>query len=179
METQVLRQGLDIIDDPLRRRGLRSRPFDGEGIAAEPRKLVENGVLKTWVLDLRSARQLKLKSTGHGSRGTSSPPSPATTNVHLSPGGKTPAELIGDINRGLLVTELMGFGVNGLTGDYSRGAAGFWIEKGELSYPVSEVTIAGNLKDMFLKLQPANDLEFKYGTNAPTTRVDGMTIAGK
>jgi PmbA protein len=179
METQVLRQGLDIIDDPLRRRGLRSRPFDGEGIAAEPRKLVENGVLKTWVLDLRSARQLKLKSTGHGSRGTSSPPSPATTNVHLSPGGKTPAELIGDINRGFLVTELMGFGVNGLTGDYSRGAAGFWIEKGELSYPVSEVTIAGNLKDMFLKLQPANDLEFKYGTNAPTTRVDGMTIAGK
>jgi PmbA protein len=179
MNTQVLRKGLDIIDDPLRRRGLRSRPFDGEGIAAQQRKLVEDGVLKSWVLDLRSARQLKLKSTGHGSRGTSSPPSPSATNLHLSPGRQTPAQLIGDINRGFFVTDLMGFGVNGLTGDYSRGASGFWIDKGEIAYPVSEVTIAGNLKDMFLTLQPANDLEFKYGTDAPTTRVDGMTIAGK
>jgi len=179
MNTQVLRKGLDIVDDPLRRRGLRSRPFDGEGIAAERRNLVEDGVLKSWVLDLRSARQLKLKSTGHGSRGTSSPPSPSPTNLYLSPGKQTPRQLIGDINKGFFVTDLMGFGVNGLTGDYSRGASGFWIEKGEIAHPVSEVTIAGNLKDMFLTLQPANDLEFKYGTDAPTTRIDGMTIAGK
>jgi PmbA protein len=179
MNTQVLRKGLDITDDPLRRRGMRSRPFDGEGIGAERRNLVEDGVLKSWVLDLRSARQLKLKSTGHGSRGTSSPPSPSPTNLNLSPGRKTPAQLIGDINRGFFVTDLMGFGVNGLTGDYSRGASGFWIEKGEIAYPVSEVTIAGNLKDMFMNLEPADDLEFKYGTDAPTTRVDGMTIAGK
>ncbi|WP_151120666.1 TldD/PmbA family protein [Hypericibacter adhaerens] len=179
MGTPVLHKGLDIVDDPLRRRGLRSRPFDGEGIAAQQRKLVEDGVLKSWVLDLRSARQLKLKSTGHGSRGTSSPPSPSATNIYLTPGQRTPGEIVGDINKGFYVTDLMGFGVNGLTGDYSRGAAGFWIEKGEIAYPVSEVTIAGNLKDMFLKLEPANDLEFKYGTDAPTTRVDGMTIAGK
>jgi PmbA protein len=179
LSTQVLPKGVDIIDDPLRQRGLRSRPFDGEGIAAQRRKLVEDGVLKSWVLDLRSARQLKLKSTGHGSRGTSSPPSPSATNLNLSPGKKTPEQLIGEINRGFFVTDLMGFGVNGLTGDYSRGASGFWIEKGQIAYPVSEVTIAGNLKDMFLQLEPANDLEFKYGTDAPTTRVDGMTIAGK
>jgi PmbA protein len=179
MNTQVLPKGVDIIDDPLRRRGLRSRPFDGEGIGAQRRKLVEDGMLRSWVLDLRSARQLKLKSTGHGSRGTSSPPSPSATNLNLNPGKKTPAELIGEIEKGFFVTDLMGFGVNGLTGDYSRGAAGFWIEKGQIAYPVSEVTIAGNLKDMFLAIEAANDLEFKYGTDAPTTRVDAMTIAGK
>ena len=135
-------------------------------------------MLTTWVLDLRSARQLGLKSTGHAARGTSSPPSPSLTNLYMAAGKMTPKEMIGGIFSGFYVTELMGMGVNGVTGDYSRGAAGFWIEHGEIAYPVSEVTIAGNLNDMFLNLTPANDLEFRYGTDAPTIRVDGMTVAG-
>ena len=142
------------------------------------RSLVEDGILKTWVLDLRSARQLGLASTGHASRGTSSPPSPSTTNLYLEPGKQTRDELIADIKSGLYVTELIGMGVNGVTGDYSRGAAGFWIENGELAYPVNEITIASNLKEMFLNLSAASDLEFRAGTNAPTLRVEGMTIAG-
>jgi PmbA protein len=171
--------GLDIVEDPLRPRGLRSAPFDGEGLPTSRRKLVADGVLTTWVLDLRSARQLGLKSTGNASRGTSGPPSPATRNLHLEPGPLTPAELMADIASGFYCTELIGMGVNNVTGDYSRGAAGFWIENGEIAYPVAEITIAGNLKEMFLNLAPANDLVFRYGTNAPTTRVDGMTVAGR
>jgi len=167
-----------IIDDPHRARGLNSKPFDGEGIANRKRAIVEDGVLTTWVLDLRSARQLGLKSTGHAARGTSSPPSPSLTNLYMAAGRMTPEEMIGGIFSGFYVTELMGMGVNGVTGDYSRGAAGFWIEHGEISYPVSEVTIAGNLNDMFLNLTPAKDLVFRYGTDAPTIRVDGMTVAG-
>jgi PmbA protein len=167
-----------IIDDPHRPRGLNSKPFDGEGIANRKRAIIEDGVLTTWVLDLRSARQLGLKSTGHAARGTSSPPSPSLTNLHMTAGRMPPKEMIGGVLSGFYVTELMGMGVNGVTGDYSRGAAGFWIEHGELAYAVSEVTIAGNLNDMFLNLTPANDLEFRYGTNAPTIRLDGMTVAG-
>jgi PmbA protein len=129
-------------------------------------------------MDLRSARQLGLTTTGHASRGTSSPPSPSTTNLHLEAGILTPEALIADIANGFYVTELMGMGINGITGDYSRGAAGFWIEDGVIAYPVSEATIAGNLKDMFLNVTPANDLTFRYGTNAPTLRIEGMTIAG-
>ena len=140
--------------------------------------LVEGGVLKNWVLDLRSARQLKLQTTGRAARGTSSPPSPSVTNLYMKSGTPSPHDLIKDIRSGFYVVELIGFGVNMITGDYSRGAAGFWIENGEVSYPVSEVTIAGNLKDMFRSMMPANDLEFRYGTNAPTIRVDGMTVAG-
>jgi PmbA protein len=171
-------RGLAIIDDPHRPRGLRSRPFDGEGIANRRLAIVEDGVLTTWLLDLASARQLGLKSTGHARRGTSSPPSPAPTNLWLEPGPVTAGELIGDVAQGFYVTELMGMGVNGVTGDYSRGAAGFWIENGALAYPVSEVTIAGNLKEMFQHLTAASDLEFKTGMDAPTLRVDGMTVAG-
>jgi PmbA protein len=167
-----------IIDDPHRPRGLNSKPFDGEGIANRRRAIIEDGVLTSWVLDLRSARQLGLKSTGHAARGTSSPPSPSLTNLHMTAGKASPKAMIGGIPSGFYVTELMGMGVNGVTGDYSRGAAGFWIEHGELAYPVSEVTIAGNLNDMFLNLTAANDLEFRYGTNAPTIRLDGMTVAG-
>jgi len=167
-----------IIDDPHRPRGLNSKPFDGEGIANRNRAIVENGVLTTWVLDLRSARQLGLKSTGHAARGTSSPPSPSLTNLYMAAGKMAPEEMIGGIFSGFYVTELMGMGVNGVTGDYSRGAAGFWIEHGEISYPVSEVTIAGSLSDMFLNLTPATDLVFRYGTDAPTIRVDGMMVAG-
>jgi PmbA protein len=175
---RILPQGVMVVDDPHRRRGLRSKPFDGEGLANRPRNIVEDGVLTTWILDLRSARQLGLKSTGHAARGTSSPPSPAPTNLYLTTGEAAPEELIAGVKTGFYVTHLMGFGINGTTGDYSRGAAGFWIENGSLAYPVSEVTVAGNLIDMFLNLTPANDLEFRYGTDAPTLRVDGMTVAG-
>jgi len=176
---RIFPEGVTIVDDPLRRRGLRSKPFDGEGVATGRRNLIDKGVLTTWVLDLRSARQLGLKTTGHAARGTSSPPSPSTTNLYLESGPISPDALIADIKSGLYVTELIGFGVNNVTGDYSRGATGFWIENGALAYPVSEVTIAGNLKDMFLNLTAANDLAFRYGTDAPTARIDGMTVAGK
>jgi PmbA protein len=140
--------------------------------------LIEDGVLKTWLLDSATARQLKLTSTGHAARGTGGPPSPSTSNLYLVPGKETPEALIADIADGFYVTELIGMGVNGVTGDYSRGAAGFWIENGKITYPVSEITIASNLNDMFLRMRPANDLIFKYGTNAPTLRIEGMTIAG-
>lgn len=175
----VFGPGITIVDDPHRRRGLRSKPFDGEGVANRRRAVVERGVLTTWLLDLRSARQLKLQSTGHAARGTGGPPSPAPSNLYLEPGDRTPDELMADIKQGFLVTELLGMGVNGVTGDYSRGATGFWIENGERAYPVSEVTIAGNLKDMFRALSAANDLQFRYGTDAPTVRIEGMTVAGK
>jgi PmbA protein len=175
---QIFPEGVTIVDDPHRHRGLRSKPFDGEGIANRRRAIVENGALTTWLLDLRSARQLGLQTTGHASRGTSSPPSPSPTNLWLEPGATTAAALIAGVERGLYVNELMGMGVSGTTGDYSRGAAGFWIENGVLSFPVSEVTIAGNLKNMFRQLTAANDLEFKSGVDAPTLRIDGMTLAG-
>jgi PmbA protein len=178
MGAQVFAKGVRIIDDPHRPRGLRSKPFDGEGVANKKRALIEDGVLTTWLLDCRSARQLGLTTTGHAARGTSSPPSPSATNLYLEPGKMTPEELMADIRQGFYVTELIGHGINGVTGDYSRGAAGYWIENGKLTHPVSEVTVAGNLKDMFLHLTPANDLLFRYGTDAPTVRIEGMTLAG-
>ena len=171
--------GIRIVDDPLRKRGLRSRPFDGEGVAGRRLDIVEDGVLKTWFLDCATARELELTTTGHAQRGVSSAPSPGPSNIHLEAGAVSPDELIADIAAGFYVTELIGFGVNQVTGDYSRGASGFWIENGKRTYPVSEVTIAGNLIDMFRSLAPANDLEFRFGTNAPTVRVEGMTVAGQ
>ena len=174
----VFAPGVNIIDDPHLLRGLRSKPFDGEGVANQRRALIDKGVLTTWLLDCASARQLGLQTTGHAARGTGGPPSPSTTNLYLEPGALTPQALMADIKQGFYVTELMGMGVNSVTGDYSRGAAGFWIENGQITYPVSEVTIAGNLKDMFARLTPASDLEFRQGTNAPTVRVEGMTLAG-
>ena len=174
----VFAEGIAIVDDPHRPRGLRSKPFDAEGLANARRNLIEAGRLTTWILDLRSARQLELQSTGHASRGTSSPPAPSVTNLYMEAGALSPKDLMADIDRGLYVTEMMGMGVNGVTGDYSRGAAGYWIEKGELAYPVSEVTVAGNLKDMFRRVTPADDLVFRYGTDAPTLRIEGMTVAG-
>jgi len=176
--TQIFSRGIRIIDDPLRRRGLRSRPFDAEGVASRPMALVEDGVLKSWLLDCASARELALATTGHAQRSASSIPSPGPTNLYLEPGAVTPEELMRDIKEGFYVTDLIGMGVNLVTGDYSRGAAGFWIENGERTYPVSEVTVAGHLLDMFRTLIPANDLTFRYGINAPTVRVEGMTIAG-
>ncbi len=174
----VFASDITIVDDPHRIRGHRSKPFDGEGVANARRPLIENGALTTWLLDCASARQLGLETTGHAARGTGGPPTPSPTNLYLEAGRLTPAELMADIQSGFYVTEVMGMGVNRVTGDYSQGAAGFWIEKGEIAYPVSEITIAGNLKDMYLRLTPASDLEFRYGTNAPTVRVEGMTIAG-
>lgn len=176
---QLFRPGIRIIDDPLRRRGQRSRPFDGEGVAGRPLAVVDDGVLKTWLLDCATARELNLTTTGHAQRGVSAPPSPGSTNLHLEAGSRTPEELMADISEGFYVTELIGMGVNQVTGDYSRGASGFWIENGRRSYPVSEVTIAGNLIAMFGALEPANDLEFRYGTNAPTVRIEGLTVAGR
>ncbi|HEY7978611.1 MAG TPA: TldD/PmbA family protein [Rhizomicrobium sp.] len=178
MGQAVFGPSINIIDDPHRVRGQRSKPFDGEGVANRKMALIENGVLTAWLLDTASAKQLGLTTNGHAARGTGGPPSPSTTNLYMSPGKLSPEELMADIKDGFYVTETMGFGVNGVTGDYSQGASGFWIENGKIAYPVSGVTIASNLKDMFLNLTPANDLEFRHGTNAPTIRVEGMTIAG-
>jgi PmbA protein len=174
----VFKPGVTIVDDPHRPRGLASKPFDGEGVANREWLLADNGVLTTWLMDTASARQLKLATTGHASRGTSGPPSPSTTNLYMRPGELSPEDMLKDIPSGLYVTELIGFGVNGITGDYSRGASGFWIENGALAHPVSELTVAGNLKDMFMEITPANDLTFRYGSNAPTLRIDGLMVAG-
>ncbi len=174
----VFAPGIDIIDDPLRPRGQRSRAFDAEGVATRKMHLVENGILKSWILDCASARELKLATTGHAQRGASSMPFPGPSNLHLAPGAQTPAQLIAEIEDGFYITDLIGMGVNLVTGDYSRGASGFWIENGECTFPVSEVTIAGHLDEIFRSLVPANDLEFRYGTNAPTLRIEGLTVAG-
>lgn len=178
MGEKIFSDGINVIDDPHRPRGFSSKPFDGEGIANKRTTLIDDGILTTWLLDLSAARQLGLESTGHASRGTSSPPSASATNLYMEAGSQTPAELMADIKNGFYITELIGMGINMITGDYSRGATGFWIENGEITYPVSEMTIAGNLKDMFANLVPANDLKFRYGTDAPTIRVDGLTVAG-
>jgi PmbA protein len=169
--------GITIIDDPHRARGLRSRPFDGEGLPTKETKLIDKGVLTGWLLDSASARQLGLAPTGHATRGGGSPGAGAS-NVHMVAGEATSRALMGDIERGIYVTELIGHGVNSVTGDYSRGAAGFLIEKGCTGPAVAEVTIAGNLLDMFANLRAASDLDFRYSINVPTLRVDGMTVAG-
>jgi PmbA protein len=178
MGKKLFASGIRIVDNPLKPRGLGSKPFDAEGLATKRYNVIEDGVLTTWFLDLAAARQLKLKPTGHASRGTSGPPSPSSSNIYLERGKASVEELIGDIKNGLYITDLIGFGVNGVTGDYSRGASGFWIENGKLAWPVAGITVAGNLKDMFLNMTPARDLEFKSTTNAPTVRIEGMTVAG-
>lgn len=179
MGEMVFSDAITIIEDPLRKRGHKSHPFDGEGLPAKQRNIIDKGRLTTWFLNLRSARQLGLEPSGHASRGISSPPGIASSNLYIEAGKKSPSDLIGAIDDGFYVTELIGFGVNGITGDYSRGASGYWIEKGVIAYPVSEVTIAGNLTDMFANLTPASDLDFRYGTDAPTLVIEGMTIAGQ
>jgi PmbA protein len=175
---KIFASGIRIVDDPLRPRGLASRPFDAEGVAGERRALIDDGVLTTWILDSATGRELGLPTTGHAQRGVSSTPGPGATNVHLEAGTQSPEALIADIAQGFYVTDLIGMGVNIVTGDYSRGASGFWIENGKRTYAVSEVTIAGHLTDLFRSLTPANDLEFRYGTNSPTLRVEGLTVAG-
>jgi PmbA protein len=163
-----------IIDDPHRMRSSSSRYSDGEGLPTKKRALFDKGVPHNWILDLKSARQLKLAPTGQGSRG-----GPTTFNIHMEAGAQSPEDMIKSAKHGLLVTEFIGSSINMVTGDYSRGCSGYWIENGEIAYPVSEVTIAGNLRDMFAKLVPASDLIFRGSTNAPSCMIEGMTIAGK
>ncbi|WP_409997652.1 TldD/PmbA family protein [Bradyrhizobium sp. SZCCHNRI3043] len=176
---QLFGKGIRIIDDPLRKRGLRSQPFDAEGVKVKQTALVDDGVLTTWLLDSGTARELGMVTTGHAHRGVSSSPSPGPFNLHLEAGVVTAKELISDIKQGFYVTDLIGSGVNGVTGDYSRGASGFWIENGEIGYAVSEVTIAGHLFEIFKSMTPASDLEFRYGVNAPTVRIEGLTLGGR
>ena len=178
MGESVFADGISIVDDSLRPRGMRSRPFDAEGLLSQRLELVREGRLQSWLLDCASARKLGLESTGSAGRGISSPPSPGPTNLYMVPGVVTPDELLETIGDGIYVTELIGMGVNPVTGDYSRGAAGFLIEGGVLGRPISEFTLAGNLKSMFASLTPASDLEFRYGVNAPTIAIPDMTIAG-
>ncbi len=174
---RILPAGLHVVDDPLRVRGLRSRAFDGEGLPTARKHLIDDGILTDWLLDSASARQLGEKPTGHATRGGGSPGAGAT-NVHLE-GGTASARALGDVKHGLYVTELIGMGVNPVTGDYSRGASGFIIENGSIGDAVAEVTIAGNLTDMLANLTAATDLNFRYVVNVPTLRVDGMTVAGE
>lgn len=178
MGERVFAPGIRIVDDPRRPRGLASRPFDGEGVAGPVLDLVADGVLQTWLLDGASARELGLETNGRASRGVGSP-SPGSTNVTLMPGTRTRDELIASIDRGLLVTDMIGSGVNGITGDYSRGASGFWIEKGEIGPPVSEITVAGNLSDMYARLVAADDLESRFAIACPSLMIEGLTIAGR
>lgn len=177
MGTRVFAPGIRILDDPHRPHGLRSRPFDGEGLPVSPMALVEDGVLQSWLLDSASARQLGLEPTGHASRGIGGAPGVGPSNLYMENGQVPVDTLISDIGYGLYVTELIGQGVNLVTGDYSRGAAGFLIEKGEITRPVSEITVAGTLQAMLRELTPANDLEFRHGINVPTLRIEGMTVA--
>lgn len=178
MGEQIFSDKIQVIDDPHRPRGFRSRPFDGEGLATQKRAFIENGVLKSWVLDLATARQLGLESTGNASRGAGSPPRPGMSNLYMDNGSRSLEELIADIEEGFYIDEMIGSSVNLVTGDYSRGASGFWIEKGKITFPVSEMTIAGHLNEIFSSLVAANDLEFKSGTDAPTLRIEGLTVAG-
>jgi len=175
---RVFAAGITVRDDPLRPRGLRSRPFDGEGLPTAAIDIIADGVLTSWLMDSASARQLGLQPTGHAVRGTGGPPGAGATNLFMQPGTASPEALMSDVKLGVYVTELIGQGVNGVTGDYSRGASGFAIRDGKLAEPVSEITIASNLKEMFLNLTPANDLVFRRAIDVPTLRIDGMTIAG-
>ncbi len=178
MGEQIFSPSIQVTDDPTRLRGPASRPFDGEGVHGEPLQVIKDGVLTTWFLDSTTARELGLTTNGRASRGGGGT-SPSSSNLTLLPGEKSPEELIAGVDHGVYVIELIGHGANIITGDYSRGAAGFLIEKGKITHPVSEITIAGNLGDMFARMVPANDLEYKFGTNAPTILIEGMTIAGR
>ncbi|MHB2266160.1 TldD/PmbA family protein [Aliihoeflea sp. PC F10.4] len=178
MGQQIASAAITVTDDPLRVRGPASRPFDGEGIEGEPLTMVEAGVLKHWFLSTSAARELGLVTNGRGSRGGSSV-NPTSTNLAIEPGTASPQDLIGSLKSGFYVTEVFGQGVNMVTGEYSRGASGFWIENGELVHPVSEVTIASNLKTMFMNMVPANDTDRNFGTAAPTLLIEGMTLAGE
>ena len=178
MSAQIFSDNIQITDDPLRKRGQASRPWDGEGVAVKKQSLIKNGILQTWILNTASARQLKLTTTGHGNRGLGAPPGVGTTNTVMSGGVKTPEQLMADMNDGLLITEMFGPSLNSNTGDYSVGVAGFKIENGLRAYPVNEITIAGNLIEIYKTLIAANDLVFNRSTVAPSLLCEGITIAG-
>ena len=175
---QVLPAGLSVIEDPHRSRISGSRPFDGEGLPTARRAIVDHGILTGWTLDLGTGRKLGLPSTANASRGTSSPPSPSTSNIDLTQGSASRADLIADMGTGLLVTSMIGATINPTTGDYSRGASGFWVENGQVMHPVNECTIAGNLRDMLMHLTPANDARAHLSTRVPSLLVQGLTLAG-
>lgn len=178
LNKQIANPAINIIDDPFLKRGLGSRLFDAEGLGSRKYTLIKDGVLEQWLLDLSSAKQLNLKPSGNAKRGISGPPSPGTSNFMISPGDVTPENLIKNVSEGFFVTDMIGSSVSMITGDYSRGASGFWIKNGELSIPITEATIAGNLKEMFMTLQPANDIDHSHSINSPTLLIEGMTIAG-
>lgn len=175
---QILPAGLSVIEDPLRPRVSGSRPFDGEGLPTAKRMIVQDGILTGWTLDLATARKLGMQSTANASRGTSSPPSPSTSNIDLTMGPVGRADLIRDMGTGLLVTSMIGSTINPTTGDYSRGASGFWIENGQILFPVNECTIAGNLREMLLRMVPANDAKAHLSTRVPSLLIEGMILAG-
>lgn len=179
MGQRVFAPGVDLIDDPFRPRGLGSTPFDDEGVAVEKRALFEDGVLTTWLLNAASAAQLGLASTGHASRGLAGPPGVSTHNLHLAPGERTLEQLMADAGSGLLVTSMFGPSLNGNTGDWSAGVSGFWFENGAIVYPVSEVTVAGKLTDLYARIQRGSDLEFRGAFNTPSLMFDAVAIAGK
>jgi PmbA protein len=172
----VFAPSVTIVDDPLRKRGLRSRPFDGEGVRVSREELVADGVLTSWIAESASARQLGIAPTGHAARGAGGAPGAAPSNLYLEAGKRSRAELLAAFPEAVLVIELIGQGVNPVTGDYSRGAVGFMVRGGEIAEPVSEITIAANLVDMFATLEPASDLEFRRGIDAPTVLVPEMTV---
>ena len=178
LNKQIANPAINIIDDPFLKRGLGSRLFDAEGLGSRKYTLIKDGVLEQWLLDLSSAKQLNLKPSGNAKRGISGPPSPGTSNFIISPGDVTPENLIKNVSEGFFVTDMIGSSVSMITGDYSRGASGFWIKNGELSIPITEATIAGNLKEMFMTLKPANDIDYSHSINSPTLLIEGMTIAG-
>jgi len=175
----VLPKGLSIFENPHRPRISSSRPFDAEGLTTAPRDIVRDGVLKSWTLDLGTARKLGLKSTASATRGPSSPPSPSISNVALTQGDRNREQLLEEMGTGLLVTSMIGSSINPTTGDYSRGASGFWVENGRISHPVNECTLAGNLRDMLLRITPANDARAHLSHVVPSLLVEGLTLAGE
>ena len=178
LNDKIANESITLIDDPFLKRGLGSRLFDAEGLGTSKHVLIKDGVLENWLLDLSSSRQLNLLPTANAKRGISGPPAPGITNLLLLPGEASPESIISSISNGFYVTDMIGSSVSMVTGDYSRGASGFWIKNGESSTPITEATIAGNLKDMFMTLKPANDLDFSHSINCPTLLIEDMTIAG-
>jgi PmbA protein len=180
LNQKIAGDNINVVDDGTMRGGFGTSPFDSEGVPSRKTVVVENGVLKSYLLNTYTAKKLNLQTTGNASRGLAGTPGIGPGNFFLQPGAKSLQEIIGDIKEGLFVTEFLGFGVNLVTGDFSRGASGQWIENGELTYPVEEITVAGNLKDMFFNIaEIGNDLEFRGAIASPTIRIDGMTVAGE